>query len=151
MTEGVAGVLRGVWYLHYTLLYFGVRRKRKTEGQECVRGLGHGWSKVTKGLGRMLRGFNEVLKDIEGLQANLLRFRSWYYVPELDAVAPSKFIGFADMTGEFYEANRKGSLNGGLTEPRLGQVVPGRRSRTRRSTRRSSTWCGRCWRTAARS
>ena len=65
--------------------------------------------------------FNEVLKDIEGLQANLLRFRSWYYVPELDAVAPSKFIGFADMTGEFYEANRKGSLNGGLTEPRLGR------------------------------
>ena len=48
--------------------------------------------------------FNEVLKGLESLQANLLRFKSWYYVPELDAVAPSKFIGFADMTGDYYEA-----------------------------------------------
>ena len=34
--------------------------------------------------------FNEVLKGLESLQANLLRFKSWYYLPELDAVAPSK-------------------------------------------------------------
>ena len=39
--------------------------------------------------------FNEVLKGLESLQANLLRFKSWYYVPELDAVAPSKFIGLS--------------------------------------------------------
>ena len=65
--------------------------------------------------------FNEVLKGLESLQANLLRFKSWYYVPELDAVAPSKFIGFAEMTGDYYEANRKGGLNGGLTDPRLSR------------------------------
>ncbi len=68
-----------------------------------------------------VEAFHEAVKDHEGLQANLLRFKSWYYVPELDAVAPSKFIGFEAMTGEFYEANRKGSLNGGLTDPRLGR------------------------------
>ena len=65
--------------------------------------------------------FNEVLKGLESLQANLLRFKSWYYLPELDAVAPSKFIGFAEMTGDYYEANRKGGLNGGLTDPRLSR------------------------------
>ena len=65
--------------------------------------------------------FNEVLRGLESLQANLLRFKSWYYLPELDAVAPSKFIGFADMTGDYYEANRKGGLNGGLTDPRLSR------------------------------
>ena len=65
--------------------------------------------------------FNEVLKGLESLQANLLRFKSWYYLPELDAVAPSKFIGFADMTGDYYQANRKGGLNGGLTDPRLSR------------------------------
>ena len=69
--------------------------------------------------------FNEVLKGLESLQANLLRFKSWYYVPELDAVAPSKFIGFADMTGDYYEANRKDGLNGGLTDPRLGRWFRG--------------------------
>ena len=69
--------------------------------------------------------FNEVLKGQESLQANLLRFKSWYYVPELDAVAPSKFIGFADMTGDYYEANRKDGLNGGLTDPRLGRWFRG--------------------------
>ena len=68
-----------------------------------------------------VRTFNEVLKGLKGLQANLLRFKSWYYVPELDAVAPSKFIGFAEMTGDYYETNRKGSLNGGLTDPRLSR------------------------------
>ena len=69
--------------------------------------------------------FNEVLKGQQSLQANLLRFKSWYYVPELDAVAPSKFIGFADMTGDYYEANRKGGLNGGLTDPRLSRWFQG--------------------------
>ena len=69
--------------------------------------------------------FNEVLKGLESLQSNLLRFKSWYYVPELDAVAPSKFIGFADMTGDYYEANRKDGLNGGLTDPRLGRWFRG--------------------------
>ena len=72
-----------------------------------------------------IQTFNQILKGLESLQANLLRFKSWYYLPELDAVAPSKFIGFAEMTGDYYEANRKGGLNGGLTDPRLGRWFQG--------------------------
>ena len=40
--------------------------------------------------------------DDEGLVNKLSMFRHWYYVEEIDAFAPSKFIGYKDITIEDY-------------------------------------------------
>jgi len=41
-----------------------------------------------------VRAFNEGLKEGGNLENQLSYFRAWYYIPELDAVGPSKFIGY---------------------------------------------------------
>ncbi|MBI3953123.1 MAG: hypothetical protein HY330_01270, partial [Chloroflexi bacterium] len=45
---------------------------------------------------------NQELGNSPDLQRRLAYARGWYYLPELDAVGFSKFIGYADMTVERY-------------------------------------------------
>lgn len=66
-----------------------------------------------------VRRFNDGLTSNRQLQAQLGYFRVWYYVPELDAVGPSKFIGYADMTADRYIQAHGGDLDGRWTEPEL--------------------------------
>jgi hypothetical protein len=63
--------------------------------------------------------FNEGLVEGKGLEKKLSYFRSWYYVPELDAVAPSKFIGYKNMTVNDYMTGV--GTDGKVTEPLLSQ------------------------------
>ena len=58
------------------------------------------------------------------LQNLLSYFRAWYYIPELDAdelnaVGPSKFIGYKDLSVEEYLTGK--DLDGKVTEPILGK------------------------------
>ena len=53
-----------------------------------------------------------------GLESRLRYFRAWYYIPEIDAVGPSKFIGYRGMTIPNY---LKYPLDGKETESVLGQ------------------------------
>ena len=69
--------------------------------------------------------FNEALPNSKYLQGRPLSdFTVWYYVPEEDAIGPSKFIGYLDMTAKIYERNSgtNGILNGGKTEPALKKL-----------------------------
>jgi hypothetical protein len=66
-----------------------------------------------------VRAFNEGLEEGEDLDGQLSYFRAWYYIPELDAVGPSKFIGYKGMTAGQYM--RSEDLDGRVTEPVLGQ------------------------------
>ena len=50
-----------------------------------------------------VRSFNEGLENSEILQRRLSAFTHWYYIPLADAVGPSKFIGYRDMTAEKYD------------------------------------------------
>ena len=43
--------------------------------------------------------------------------RAWYYVPALDLVAASRFIGYKGMNRERYE--QSGEIDGKVTEPHL--------------------------------
>ena len=64
--------------------------------------------------------FNKDLPDSEDLQSHLSYFRAWYYIPNLDMVGPSKFIGYKDMTADKY-AHTYTELDGRETEPHLSQ------------------------------
>ena len=64
-----------------------------------------------------VRAFNEGLSRTRDLQRQLSYFRAWYYAPELDAVGPSKFIGYRGMTASEYM--RSEDLDGRETEPVL--------------------------------
>jgi hypothetical protein len=64
-----------------------------------------------------VRAFNKGLEEGEDLGTLLSYFRAWYYIPELDAVGPSKFIGYRDMTAGEYM--RSEGLDGRVTEPVL--------------------------------
>lgn len=66
-----------------------------------------------------VRAFNEGLAEGKGLENKLSYFRSWYYVPELNAVAPSKFIGYKNMTVDEYITGE--GTDGKVTEPVLSQ------------------------------
>lgn len=57
--------------------------------------------------------FNEELRGSVGLQRRLSHFRAWYYIPEKDAVGPSKFIGYQGMNAVRY---LEGGLDGKETE-----------------------------------
>ena len=46
--------------------------------------------------------FHDSLEEGVGIETRLSHFRAWYYVPEADLVAPSKFIGYLEMTGSEY-------------------------------------------------
>ena len=54
-----------------------------------------------------IKRFNADLPNDDYLQSLLSLFRHWYYIEELDAFGPSKFIGYTAMTGERY-SNKNG-------------------------------------------
>ena len=66
-----------------------------------------------------VRRFNDNLSLNQQLQQQLPYFRSWYYIPELDAAGPSKFIGYKAMTVERYIGVCGKELDGRWTEPEL--------------------------------
>ena len=63
--------------------------------------------------------FNEGLKGEEELQNHLSYFRAWYYIPELDKVGPSKFIGYKNLPVAQYLTGE--NLDGKVTELILGK------------------------------
>jgi hypothetical protein len=64
-----------------------------------------------------VRQFNEDLIAGEDICSQLAMFRAWYYIPEIDALGPSKFIGYKGMdTTRYQRGYRK---DGKETEPRL--------------------------------
>lgn len=64
-----------------------------------------------------IHSFNEGLTQVADLETLLAYFRAWYYVPEGDAVGPSKFIGYDGMTAAEYMD--RDDLDGRETEPIL--------------------------------
>ena len=66
-----------------------------------------------------VRAFNEGLKEGGNLKNQLSYFRAWYYIPELDAVGPSKFIGYKNLSLADYLTGY--GLDGKVTEPVLGR------------------------------
>lgn len=64
-----------------------------------------------------VRNFNAGLSEGTDLETLLAYFRAWYFLPEEDAVGPSKFIGYEGMTGAEYMA--RDDLDGKETEPVL--------------------------------
>lgn len=66
-----------------------------------------------------VRAFNEGLKERGNLENQLSYFRAWYYIPELDAVGPSKFIGYKNLSVADYLTGY--GLDGKITEPILGR------------------------------
>ncbi len=65
--------------------------------------------------------FNEGLGGNEGLVKYLPFFRAWYYIPGLEYVGPSKFIGYRGMTAKIYLENHTSGMSGTETEPVLRQ------------------------------
>ena len=61
--------------------------------------------------------FCEQLKDEEDLRRKLSFFRHWYYFEEIDQFAPSKFIGYQNIT--VVEYNLGNNLDGRETEKQL--------------------------------
>ena len=80
---------------------------------------GHRWVKNYEDVRKNVQNFNNDLNDAEHLQNILAAFTAWYYVPEEDAVGPSIFIGYSEMTVEKY---RGPELHGGRTEERLEKL-----------------------------
>jgi hypothetical protein len=68
-----------------------------------------------------VKAFNGGLEEEGGLKNQLSFFRAWYYIPELDAVGPSKFIGYKGMTAKEYMTRYNQDLDGRETEPILGR------------------------------
>ena len=67
-----------------------------------------------------VRAFNEGLESSQELQNRLGTFTIWYYIHSEDAVGPSKFIGYRDMTAEkYFEYHDK--MDGRETEQWLGK------------------------------
>lgn len=66
------------------------------------------------------RYFNEALScGCSLLISRLSSFRRWYYFPELDMFAPSKFIGYQGMTCEAYRVACEAGADGRETETHL--------------------------------
>lgn len=66
------------------------------------------------------KSFNVGLREHPRLYERLSGFKAWYYIPEIDAVGPSKFIGYGNMCADFYWAHT-GAL-GKATLPRSKQL-----------------------------
>ncbi len=66
-----------------------------------------------------VRSFNEGLESSERLRDLLSYFRAWYYLPELDMVAPSKYIGYKGINAETFVTGQ--GLDGRETEPVMGK------------------------------
>ena len=75
------------------------------------------------------KSFNRGLNEEPNLYKRLSEFRAWYYIPEIDGVGPSKFIGYREISARFYLDHtgplakktlpRSKRLDGGATESRL--------------------------------
>ena len=71
--------------------------------------------------------FNSELYSHPGLCQRLNRFRSWYYIPEIDQFGPSQFVGYKDMTTDMYLKGKAPS--GEVSERALNSLFrPVRRS-----------------------
>lgn len=66
-----------------------------------------------------VRAFNKMLEHGRRLREQIRSFQTWYYVPELDAVGPGRFIRFKGMTG--LEYIREHSELGRAAEPVLNK------------------------------
>ena len=64
--------------------------------------------------------FNKSLEKSKRFREQIRFFQSWYYVPELDAVGPSKFIRYKGMTGFDY-IRTYSALDGRVAEPVLAK------------------------------
>ena len=64
-----------------------------------------------------IRQSNQDLARGEDICSQLRQFRAWYYIPKLDAIGPSKFIGYKRMNTSRYQ--RGYQKDGRETEPRL--------------------------------
>ncbi len=75
------------------------------------------------------KSFNAGLNEVPRLSKRTSNVKAWYYIPEIDAVGPSKFIGYRGMSADFYLAHsgklanatlpKSKRLDGRETEPRL--------------------------------
>ncbi|MSQ14096.1 MAG: hypothetical protein EXR47_08220 [Dehalococcoidia bacterium] len=74
-----------------------------------------------KAVKESLIAFDQGLKENRNLDRRLSLFRAWYYIPELDAVGPSKFIDYKGMTAAEYLDRYSADLDGRKTEPVLGK------------------------------
>ena len=63
-----------------------------------------------------VRAFNKGLELSRRLREQIRFFQSWYYIPELDAVGPSKFIRYKDMDAFEYIRSHT-ELDGRVAEP----------------------------------
>lgn len=73
-----------------------------------------------------VRSYDEVVKNVERfneelpmsslLTGKLKMFKHWYFIPEIGAFGPSKFIGYQDMSESVY---REDLQDGGVTEGAL--------------------------------
>ena len=64
--------------------------------------------------------FNRALERGRRLREQIRSFQTWYYVPELDAVGPGRFIRFRGMTGLEY-IREHSELSGRAAEPVLNK------------------------------
>ena len=64
-----------------------------------------------------VRNFNAGLSEETGIETLLAYFRAWYFLPEEDAVGPSKFIGYEGMNGIEYML--RSDLDGKESEPAM--------------------------------
>jgi hypothetical protein len=67
-----------------------------------------------------IRAFNNGLEQSKRFREQIPFFQSWYYVPELDAVGPSKFIRYKDMTWLEYIRDHS-ELDSRVAEPVLSK------------------------------
>ena len=67
-----------------------------------------------------IRAFNKGLEQSKRFREQIPYFQSWYYVPELDAVEPSKFIRYKDMTWLEYIRDHS-ELDSRVAEPVLSK------------------------------
>ena len=67
-----------------------------------------------------VRAFNGALEHGRRLREQIRFFQTWYYVPELDAVGPGKFIRFKGLTGLEY-IREHSELGGRVVEPVLSK------------------------------
>ncbi len=61
--------------------------------------------------------FNKDLQAGRDVITQLNTFHHWYYIPDLDAFGPSKYIGYQDMTADRYQRGK--DKDGRVTEVAL--------------------------------
>jgi predicted RNase H-like HicB family nuclease len=63
-----------------------------------------------------IRAWNSELPESPAMQERLGTFQHFYYAPDLDLIAPSKFIGYLGLTSRRYIQHARSDLWGGRTE-----------------------------------